>query len=129
MCVEVSWQPDGIGLHRQYIGAIAMSDVIKATMALHDHPRFDNLAYLIEDYRAATNAPFDARDLKQFTTFVQLRARTKPQLKVAIVSRSSAESTATANAFCSYMKRSHYRCRVFHDLADARAWAEEPGEG
>ncbi|PIP02411.1 MAG: hypothetical protein COW18_11975 [Zetaproteobacteria bacterium CG12_big_fil_rev_8_21_14_0_65_54_13] len=123
MSIETIWQNDGCGLHRQYIGELSMCDVLEATLALQDHPRFNDLRYIIEDYTGATNTPFEPGEVRDFTGIIRLRSNTKSPLNVAIISRNSPTSVATANAFCEYMLQCHYRCRVFLSPADALAWA------
>ena len=123
MNIENLWQDDGSGLHRRYIGNLSMYDVLEATIELQEHRLFDSLHYIIEDYTNATNAPFESKSVKDFSSVVHLRSRARSTLKVAIVSRNSPESTATAHTFCEYMKQSHYKCQVFHSLSEAQAWA------
>lgn len=123
MRIKETWQDDNCGLHRKYIGNLSMYEVLEATIELQEHPLFESLQYIIEDYTDATNAPFESKDTRLFSDIVRLRSNTKSGLKIAIISRNAPESTATANAFCEYMKQCHYQCQVFYSLADARAWS------
>ncbi len=118
-----SWQNTNSDLHRKYIGNISMHHVLEATLELHEHPQFASLRYIIEDYTEATNTPFKHKDLKDFSNVVNLRSRTKRNLKIAIVSRNTAESSITAIDFCEFMRQCHYQCEVFYTFPDAQAWA------
>jgi len=116
------WQDNARGLHRKYLGEISIHHVLEATLALHEHPDFESLRYIIEDYSEATNSPFKLEEMQDFSNFVSLRSRTKNTLKIALVCRSSPEATTSAIGFCELMNQSHYQCRVFYSLADARVW-------
>jgi len=122
--IKSTWQDDGKGLHRKYIGELSMCDVLEATIELQEHPQFNSLQHIIEDYTDATNAPFQPTDIKDFSSVVSLRANTKRALKIAIISRDSPESTATANSFCDYMKQCHYECKVFYSVVTALLWVK-----
>jgi hypothetical protein len=121
--IKTTWLEDNQGLHREYIGNISITDIVEATLILHENPLFNSLHYIIEDYTNATNPTFDAPKLKPFSDFVSMRSNTKENLMVAIVSHNTPESLAAAHAFCEQMLGSHYNCRVFHSLETASDWA------
>jgi len=125
MNINNIWLDNHHGLHRQYSGNLSIADILKVTLELHDSPQFKSLQYVIEDYTNTTSTPFGANDIELFSNVVRLRSRTKEDLKVAIISRDSPESIATANNFREQMQQCHYQCEVFLSLAEAIAWAAD----
>jgi len=123
--INSDWLDDNRGLIRNYSGELCISDILEATLELHDSPLFPALQYIIEDHTNTTNRPFSRDDVHVFSNFVRMRANTKDDLKVAIISRDSPDSINTANGFSEQMKLCHYQCQVFLSLSSAQTWARK----
>ncbi len=125
MAINSTWLDHNLGLHRQFSGDISVVDVVKDTLALQQHPNFKGMRYIIDDFINVTNIAFSSDHTLSIANVIRMRANTKEYLKVAIISRDTAESKAAAEGFCEQIKSCHYQCRVFQSLDDAKAWVAE----
>lgn len=123
MKIEWEWLDQKLGLHRISSGEMSIYNIVENNIVLEATDEYEELLYLIDDYSRVTNRTLDDEELASVSELTSLRARSKDQLRIAIVSRKTEESIAAANHFCDLMKQCHYECAAFQSYEEALAWA------
>ena len=123
MAISNSWLDNDLGLYRKFSEEISVVDLANDILELQQDVKFRALRYIIDDFTDVTKVEFGTQHTQPVVDFIRMRANTKAYLKIAIISRDTAESTATAKGFCEQLRDCHYQCQVFHTPADAKAWA------
>lgn len=120
MPYEMSWEPHG--LYNLYYGSFSLDDIKSAQSAMYGDARFDSLHYIINDYSGGT--PDDSID----ESIVQICAATawgatqsNPRLRFALIA-SEPRTRALLEAIAAIPVAADIPYRVFHTLAEARAW-------
>ena len=113
---------DAHGLHRQFIGVINSDEILASNLELHQDPRFDDIAYIINDFTLISGIEVAEGHTRSFATVDKNVSHRKPQLKIAIVVQ-QAPHIALAQAYRQQMLDSHFECEIFPTLDEAETWA------
>ena len=121
---ENIWSEDHKGLYKKMSGEISVIDVLSENNAMFQNRQFDQLNYVIYDFREVTlNRAFNPDELGSIAKVVRVRSNTKDDMKLAIISRNNFDSIKAAQSFCQFISNTSIECQAFVDAEEARAWA------
>ena len=111
------------GLLRKFTGEITAEEILAANFALHEHPDFARIAYIINDFTETSGVSFDANHTRIYALTDDIISETKGKFNIAIVVNQD-YLIDLANSYRNDMKNRHFRCEIFKTVEDARKWVE-----
>lgn len=112
---------EAAGLYRKFTGTISGEEILESNFELHQHPNFQTIRYVINDFTAVTGHSIDTAHTKVLASTDEIIANTKDQLKIAIVVTQE-PLIALANHYREEMIGNRFECDIFQTLEDAREW-------
>lgn len=116
-----TWEPNG--LLRKFNGKIDPEEILISNFALHEHPNFAKIAYIINDFSDITSVSLDTNHTKIYASTDDIISQTKGKFNIAIVVNRDA-LVDLANSYRNEMKNRFFKCEIFEAVADARKWVE-----
>lgn len=103
---------------KRFFGQLTVAEFMRSVAQVQGDPRFDNLAYTLNDFTDATLPPLAEADVQTFAAFGLGASYTNPKIKIAVVTQ---HDTTRAMAL-RYAAASRFELQVFATLAQALAW-------
>lgn len=115
---ELIWEHRGV--LKRFFGQVTDIDVSDAVSGIHGDERFDELRYVINDFRAGIEHSVSPRAVEEFAAMEQAAAITNPHIRIALVA-SAAKFVDLANQYSGSVP---HDCptRIFTTLDEARRW-------
>ena len=117
-----TWETDG--LYRKFTGDIDTFEVLNSNFQLHEHPRFKDIKYIINDFIEVENISIEISHTEIFAKTDEMVANTKGYLKIALLITQEAHLPLTEN-YLKAMKENRFKCKVFTSIEDAREWVNK----
>ena len=116
-----TWEAEG--LYRKFTGTISGEEILESNFELHQHPNFQAISYVINDFTAVTGHSIETAHTKVYASTDEIIANTKGQLKIAIVVTQE-PLIALANHYREEMIGNRFECDIFQTIEDAREWID-----
>jgi hypothetical protein len=110
------------GLYREFSGTVSGEEILESNFHLHTLPQFHQFKYVINDFSAMRDHSIELAHTHAYATSDQVIATTKESLRIAMVV-TRPDHVELARHYLGLMAESHFECNIFHNLAQARAWA------
>lgn len=111
------------GLLRKFTGNIQPEEILSSNFALHEHPSFAKIAYIINDFTEITGVSLNTNLVKIYAETDDIISETKGKFNIAIVVNQD-NLIDLANSYRSEMKNRYFKCEIFKTVEDARKWVE-----
>ena len=105
-------------VYKRFFGQLTVAEFMRSVDLVQGDPRFDDLAYTLNDFTHATLPPLTEADVKTFAAFGLGASYTNPKIKIAVVTQ---HDTTRAMAL-RYAAASRFELQVFTTLAQALTW-------
>jgi len=122
MPCEKVWETQG--LYRKFSGDISLAEILESNLEDQSDYRFPDIDYVIDDMSEITSLSLDGQDTEAIAKINNIFAATKGRFKIAICIQDNPMQTAIAHGFHEQMESTRFECAIFHNLTDARVWAE-----
>lgn len=119
MAHTISWNIEGI--IRNFSDEISPDEILQSNFDIHNQPKFENVKYIINDFREVTSLNVDTAVTKIYASTDDIIARTKGKLLIAIIATHK-EHLALAENYQKEMKNNLFKCEIFKNLEDAQKW-------
>ena len=119
MSNKLLWEPNG--LYRKFSGEISGEEILESNFELQQHPKFESISYIINDFLDVTGFTIETLHTKIYAKTDEIVANTKLTLKVAIAVDQEA-LIALANNYREEMIGKSFECEIFKTVKDARQW-------
>ena len=116
-----TWEKKGV--LRKFTGNIQAEEILSSNFALHEHPGFAKIAYIINDFTEITGVSLDTSHTKIYASTDDIISETKGKFNIAIVVNQDALADL-ANSYRNEMKNRYFKCEIFKTVEDARKWVE-----
>jgi len=116
-----TWEKKGV--LRKFTGNIQAEEILSSNFALHEHPGFAKIAYIINDFSEITGVSLDSSHTKIYASTDDIISETKGKFNIAIVVNQDALADL-ANSYRNEMKNRYFKCEIFKTVEDARKWVE-----
>lgn len=114
-------------LHIHYSGHVKGEEVNFASLQKSGDPRFDNVKYIISDWRYADKIDISMREIDELATFMAVIARQNPNVKaVSLTSRDSQGNPLAAYYVLQARKKLSWEFEIVHTLEEAYEWMGIP---
>ena len=110
------------GIYRIFTGKISGDEIIQAVLEIEGDQRFDELDYIINDFRQVDDYIISERDITTIVKIDNNAVKMNPQIRVAIVVTLDSLQE-WAKLYCQKMHNSPYECKVFSHMEEAEEWA------
>lgn len=114
-----TWEKKGV--LRKFTGNIQPEEILSSNFALHEHPGFAKIAYIINDFTEITGVSIDANHTKIYAATDDIISKTKGKFNIAIIVNQDA-LIELANSYRNEMKNRYFKCEIFKTIEDARKW-------
>lgn len=122
MCYEIIWQRNGV--IRRYFGQVTAGDISGSVAKTQGDRRFDDLKYVINDFRDSTGLSISAKQIEEIVAIEHAGAMTNRNIRIAMVA-TGPEAFAMALDYSS-SPLVVFPVGVFAALDDACAWLDLP---
>lgn len=109
------------GLYRKFSDTISGKEVLESNFALQGDPRFDEIRYIINDFREITDFEVSYTDINVISAVDTAASLTNPNIKIAMIA-SLEPLLVWIKLYCDIMEDSPYICKIFDDMNAARQW-------
>ena len=116
------WETDG--LYRKFTGDIDTFEVLNSNFELHEHPRFKDIKYIINDFTEVASISIESSHTEIFAKTDEIIANTKGKLKIALFIIQEAH-LPLAKSYREEMKGNRFECEIFASIKEAREWVSE----
>ena len=122
MAHSLIWETDG--LYRKFTGDIDTFEVLNSNFELHEHPRFKDIKYIINDFTEVASISIESSHTEIFAKTDEIIANTKGKLKIALFITQEAH-LPLAKSYREEMKGNRFECEIFASIKEAREWVSE----
>lgn len=112
---------EGKGLHRYFSGEISGDEILESNFELHEHSKFEEIKYIINDFLEVTGYDIKMSHTKSYASSDSIISRTKGLLYIAIVVNQSGLHELAKN-YQQQMKDQMFKCEIFDNVTDAQHW-------
>jgi hypothetical protein len=116
---EIAWQQPN-GLIKRHFGHVTSSEVLAANVQAEADARFDDLNYVINDFRDCTGLTVSPDDIAEIAAIDKAASKTNPHIRIAVVATNS-EVLAAATAYANDPLTT-FTVRLFSSMNDACSW-------
>lgn len=117
-----TWETDG--LYRQFSGEISGEEILRSNFEAHEHPRFRDIKYVINDFTRITGHSLEPVHTEIYASTDEMISRSKGRMKIALVVDQAAY-LPLAEQYVALMEGKHFECQIFPSLDEARRWVGE----
>ena len=110
-------------LIREFSGEISPQEILKSNFELQNHPLFEDIDYIVNDFTQVTALVINEDHAKIYASTDDIISDTKGPLKIAIVAIEDAHITL-AESYKKDMQNKHFQCEIFPTTEDAIKWGE-----
>lgn len=118
MSYDLKWEDKGVSW--KYYGQVSGKEIIEASKIIYGDPRFDELRYKLVDFLETETIEMDNHEIDVIASQHKASEMSNPNIKNAIVIRSSASQLATK--FAAFFSDSSWEVQIFQDLDKANNW-------
>lgn len=115
---EISWEPHGV--YTRFYGTVPFPELLEFFQAIAADPRFDDLAYYIDDYTDVEMHDVQPEDVELLAGLDYAQTISNPRLLRATVGAKDDVRALFVRYRDSHDRRDHLA--IFPTLAEARAW-------
>lgn len=120
MGVINNWEANG--LYIQYIGHVSGAEMLAAALEVSGDPRFDDIRYVLSDWRQATETSITPDHIRELVAYVNAMAKSNPKIKNATVMYDDEERKAKVALYGVLAEDSPWQIDFFDTIEEARAW-------
>ncbi len=110
------------GIYRVFIGEVSGDEIVEAVLEIEGDQRFDDLDYIINDFRRVDKYEVSERDIKTIVKIDKHAVKINSKIRIAIVATHE-PIHEWAKLYCNKMHDSPYDCEVFNSMEKAEKWA------
>ena len=114
-----TWEQNG--LLRKFRGKINPEEILKSNFEIHEHPEFEKIAYIINDFTEVSDLSVDVSHTKIYASTDDIISNTKGKLNIAFIVNQDTHLNL-ANSYRNQMKNKFFKCEIFKTVDDARRW-------
>jgi hypothetical protein len=116
---EIAWrQPNG--LIKRYFNHVTGREVMDANVLAEADARFDNLHYVINDFRGCTSLTASPDEIDETAAIDNAASKSNPNIRIAIVA-THPDVLAATNSYTK-LQLNAFVIRIFSSMDDAYAW-------
>ena len=109
------------GLYRKFTGEISVFEILDSNFKLHEHPDFQKIKYIINDFTEVTGHSIEASHTEVFAKTDEIASYTKGKLKIALLVTQAA-LIPLAKGYREQMKDKTFECEILQTIEAAREW-------
>ena len=109
-------------LHINYCGTVTGKEVNQATLFKSGDPRFDDLKFIISDWRHAEHYNIDLNEIDELVAYLRIISKQCPYVKAASLTKPDKSGNALAAYYIMLGEILPWEFEIFHTLEDAYAW-------
>jgi len=114
-----NWEKEG--LYRQFTGNISGDEILCSNFELHEHPNFQKIKYIINDFKEVTGHSIESTHTKVYALTDHIISSTKGELSIALIV-TQAPLLILAENYREQMIDKLFTCEIFQHIEDARKW-------
>lgn len=120
MPYEITWE--NRGAHKRMYGFVTSVEFLRAALEMQGHARFDELRYVVNDFREVTGHNITEADVMKVAAYALGAFHINPRIAIAAIS-TDAEIQRLMELYAS-PRYSLYAFRYFPTLVAAREWID-----
>ena len=116
-------------LHINYCGVVTGEEVNQATLQKSGDARFDDLKYIISDWRQADQINIDLKDIDELIAYLKSIAQQCPNVMAASLTKPDKTGNALAAYYIMLGDVLPWKFEIVNSLEDAYKWFNIPCPG
>lgn len=125
MAISEEWKDQGF--YRKFSADCSVREIVDSNLESHGDPRFDEIAYVINDFTEVENFDLDVEDIRIIASLDGAAAISRPALKIAVVALNP-DIVSWFRLYMECIEDTGYQSRLFTSVEDAREWGLERGQ-
>lgn len=108
-------------VHKRFFGDMTVAEFVLSMELVQGDPRFDDLAFAINDFTEATLPPLTEADTQTFAAFGIGASYSNPKIKIAVITADPMAKTMALK----YAAVAPFELKIFSTRAEMLAWLPE----